>query len=137
MRTEYGRRRFLGRALTLCASLMWVRRVPAADIPSIVGAGPKLVRILRDRASAATVGRRCIPLFPGATVDSHLAALARDVPELVAALEARRVSAARRIVAARTRWDFDHDRVVDVDGWVLSSTEARVYALAALLEEGA
>ena len=135
--TEYGRRWFLGRALTLCASLMWVRRVPAAGRPSIAGAGAKLVRILRDRTSAATVGRRCMLLFPGATVDSHLEALARDVPELVTALDARRLAAARQIVAARTRWDFDHDRVVDVDGWVLSSTEARVYALAALLEEGA
>lgn len=38
-------------------------------------------------------------------------------------------------IGERSRTDFRNGRVVTVDGWVLSLTETRVYALAALLAE--
>lgn len=38
-----------------------------------------------------------------------------------------------RAIRDRSRADFRDDRIVGVDGWMLSLTEVRVYALAALL----
>ena len=35
----------------------------------------------------------------------------------------------------RSRTDFHEGRIVNVDGWMLSLTETRVYALAALLSQ--
>lgn len=40
-------------------------------------------------------------------------------------------------LAARIRADFEADRVVRVDGWMLSATEARVFAWSALAAEPA
>jgi hypothetical protein len=40
-----------------------------------------------------------------------------------------------RAISELSRTDFRDGRVVSVDGWVLSLTETRVYALAALLAE--
>ena len=45
--------------------------------------------------------------------------------------------AVRRRIANQVRLDFAHGAVVSVDGWLLSLTEARVYALVTLnLEMG-
>jgi len=38
-------------------------------------------------------------------------------------------------IKERSRTDFRDGRVVTVDGWILSLTETRVYALAALLND--
>ncbi len=38
----------------------------------------------------------------------------------------------RRLLAAQQREDFEQGRVVNVQGWILSETEARLCALAAL-----
>jgi len=138
MKTEYGRRRFIERTLAFSASLVYVRRLrPTVEDATRSTPAIRLVDLLRDQGSAAVVGRECIRLFPGETIHSHLEALTRDIPRLASALDAADTSLVRRVIAARSRWDFDHDRIVDVDGWVLSSTEARLYALAALLEAGA
>jgi hypothetical protein len=41
----------------------------------------------------------------------------------------------RRRIANRVRRDFAEGAIVDVDGWLLSVTEARVYALISLGSE--
>jgi len=37
------------------------------------------------------------------------------------------------LMRAQQRQDFEHDRVVKVQGWILSETEVRLCALAALV----
>jgi hypothetical protein len=41
--------------------------------------------------------------------------------------------ALRRSVGERSQDDFDHGRIVYVDGWMLSLTETRLYALSTSL----
>jgi hypothetical protein len=43
--------------------------------------------------------------------------------------------AMRRRIANRVRRDFANGAIVDVDGWLLSVTEARIYALIALTQK--
>lgn len=56
----------------------------------------------------------------------------RDADTLVHALRRAGVTATggRRAMAAATRHDFASGNTVDIDGWLLSRTEARVCALA-------
>ena len=44
------------------------------------------------------------------------------------------VIALRQAVRDQTRDDFRNKKILNVDGWVLSLTESRVYAMAALLQ---
>jgi len=41
--------------------------------------------------------------------------------------------ALRHSLRDQSRYDFEHGRIATVDGWMLSLTETRLYALAALL----
>jgi hypothetical protein len=45
------------------------------------------------------------------------------------------VAALRRLVGERSQDDFDRGRIVYVDGWMLSLTETRLYALSASLAQ--
>ena len=93
----------------------------------------RLLSIFRDPESAATVGRRFVTLHPehASTVLLLDKLKTRIVPEGVPLAEL----APREIVARtsrRIRTDFMEERVVDIDGWVLSHTEVLLCALAAL-----
>lgn len=92
-----------------------------------------LLASLRHGESAAAVGAVFLRQHPGE-------ADARYLSTTVAAdlrcrgcdpLYASRTRI-RRAVSEQVHEDFAQGRVVDVDGWVLSATEARLYGLAAL-----
>jgi hypothetical protein len=79
------------------------------------------------------LGAACLKALPA--VEGSEAELTRLI--LGETLPARRDGASpvalRRAIRQRSRQDFSADRIVVVDGWVLSLAETRVYALATLL----
>ena len=92
-----------------------------------------LLSLFRDPESAATVGRRFLDLHP------QRASTVLLVDELTAQIVPEGVPLAgfppREIVARtskRIQRDFEEDRVVELDGWVLAHTEVSLCALAAL-----
>jgi len=104
-----------------------VRLIPPTDADRLAG-------LFSDRASARAVGRASLRALGG---DRSASAL---VDEVAAALpDGRRTIAGaseddlRELLAARVRDDFGSGRIVDVQGWQLSSTEVRLYAIAALV----
>ena len=81
---------------------------------------PALLSLFRDKQAAARLGRAYLEGRPSA----DLASL--EWPSLPAG------GALRRRVARQIRADFAAGRVVCVQGWLLSETEARICAMAAL-----
>jgi hypothetical protein len=124
------RRRFIAGLVAVLASLY------GAAFPRLWGGkGPvdpsdALLALLDDPPSAKTIGTACL---------STLAPSERTPGQLIAAICARAAlvpddlaspDLGRRI-SDRVRRDFAQGAVVQVDGWFLSVTEARLYALTA------
>lgn len=93
----------------------------------------RLVETLRHRRSAATVGRAFLGQHPHEADARRLTTLLSDD------LRRRRCDPAgarrtrlRTAISDQVRDDFAAGRVVNVRGWVLSATEARLCGLAAL-----
>ncbi len=90
----------------------------------------RLVAALDKRASAAAVGRAYLKSIPGEPTARELGAL------IESALQGNHLgpldgeSLGQRF-ATVCRREFEREEVAVVDGWVLSSTEARLCALAA------
>ena len=85
-----------------------------------------------DLGCPGTIGRACLRALPA------IEASPEDLTRLILADissadgDCSSVVRLRHSVRARSRDDFRDGKIVIVDGWVLSLTEARVYALAGL-----
>ena len=129
---NYRRRRLLASALWLAMIVLgcpWPAR--AATRAAIDAAGSAaLDKLLADAASAVVVGQKYLRGHPDERdprrVRGDLAAA------LGGPLEALDPALLRERVRRRVRQDFAEDRITLVDGWILSITEARLCALAAL-----
>jgi hypothetical protein len=125
MTVDPGRRRVLLLIGGLAASAVIG---PAAIGQFLVRVAPDDARALRDlvsrRESAAALGRTYLRLH-------HEEA---DADRLVSLILARGNGAHHlgTHVASRIKADFDAGRVVSLEGWLVSPTEARLYALCAL-----
>ncbi|HLG87839.1 MAG TPA: hypothetical protein VKZ79_11670 [Alphaproteobacteria bacterium] len=75
----------------------------------------ELLGLLGDPNEARAIGEACAK----AIGETSARKIARTLPVDTSALR------------ARIREDFAKDRIIIADGWVLSATEARLYALAA------
>ena len=130
------RRRFLATAIGIGGSGLAIGTRPWRALVAFtpVTTAERLAGLLTQRDSARVVGRAYLDLVPGESSASGL------VDRITTGLPggwrtARDASDAelRVLLAASIRSDFEQDRVVDVDRWVLSSTEARLYALTTLV----
>jgi hypothetical protein len=131
--TRVGRRRFLAAALGLTGSVAVARARPWSALVRFAPPPPpatRLAELLTHRDSARVVGKAYLERVPAEASASRL------VDQVAAALPAghralREASDAdlRSLLEARIRADFEDGKVVDVDGWVLAPTEARLYAL--------
>jgi hypothetical protein len=88
-------------------------RLAASRAPDV----EELLRLLGESANVRTIGKACAK------------AIGETSPRKIAGTLPRETSALR----ARIRDDFAMGRTIVADGWVLSATEARLYALAALI----
>ena len=100
-----------------------------AEIPF---AGPEsLLAVLDDPAKAGGLGRAYLRGLPAFLRSSEYLAGA-ILAETKRGMERQTHADLRRLINERVRRDFSEGTVVAVDGWFLSLTEARLYALAAL-----
>jgi len=99
--------------------------IPAAcALPAPRPARAALLDLFDNPARATALGRAYLATFPTAPDADALAAAVMDgipaSPDL------------RQAVAARIRADYAASRIECLDGWLLSRTEARLCAIAAL-----
>ena len=95
----------------------------------------ELIALCSDLRCPWTVGQACLLALP--VVESTQSSLARTI--LADVRLARRNHSPSdgfaQAINERSQTDFRDGRVMTVDGWVLSLTETRIYALTALLRE--
>jgi hypothetical protein len=130
---NYFRRRLLASAPWVAMLAFGGRRpVPAGARPAINEAGRVLLaQLLSAVDSAGVVGREYLRHHPDERDPErvqHVLSVA-----LGGRLEGLDPTVLRERVKRRVRQDFAEDQVTLVDGWILSITEARLCALAALL----
>jgi hypothetical protein len=97
----------------------------------------RLAAFCSDLGYPHTIGRACLQALPQMERSSR--SLSRTLLEQVASASSGCSSllALRHSIREVSRADFDRGNVVDVDGWILSLTEARLYALGSLWAENA
>lgn len=129
-RAAYPRRQFLKGVLL---APIFCRRASARAAPFGDGSARQaeirtLLSMFADIEVGARVGRRCVEALPAA--ERSVARLGQillgDLPV------AGDIEQTRSLVGQRIRLDFADGDTIGVDGWVLSATEARLCALAAL-----
>lgn len=106
---------------------------PARNVPVL--AHSDLIAVCSRLRCPRTIGNACVLALPPSerTRSSLTKTLLAD---LAPATEAEALPATLgETITKRARIDFSESKTVTVNGWVLSLTEARVYALAALLAE--
>lgn len=96
--------------------------------------GSKLLKLLEDKDSAKVIGREYLRQAPK-EADEHLLIdlLCACGPEGRAELARADAVKLRDWLSLKQRRDFEHGQVVDVQGWILSETEVRLCALAAVV----
>lgn len=101
---------------------------------SIAGVS-ELIALCSKLRCPRTIGKACLLALPAS--ESTRSTLARTILADVAPTRENHSSpdVLARAIRQRGRADFRQGRVVTVDGWILSLTETRVYALAAMLPE--
>jgi hypothetical protein len=129
----------LHRRAFLAGSGAVVAALAAPALATLFGCGRRptlaqaLVGFYRDPESAARVGQAVLAAVPSeATAEAVVAALAGDRRAELEALAASDPAALRALLQEQHRRDFEDGRTVAIDGWVLSRTEARLCAVAAL-----
>jgi hypothetical protein len=137
------RRRFLAAAAGIVILAMapraWASRLLAggrdASRPS---AGGRLVALFHHRRSARFIGREYLAQRPEEAGEELLVGLVTRGLGGGAEEDLRSASQERlrRLLQARTRQDFAEGRIVRLEGWMISITEARLCALATVIEEG-
>jgi len=137
---DTSRRRFLLGACALAVPVALAPLKPWRAIVEVSGSrtpAARLAGLLAHRDSARSLGRAALGALPGATTPSALvAAVLAGVPGGPAKLAEASDDDLRALVATRVREDFDSEDTVQVDGWILSCTEARLCALASVTRAG-
>jgi hypothetical protein len=126
-----GRRQFLVGAAGLGALLgvrsagIWVSGSRRLD-------GPRLAGLLHHPESARVVGAEYLRVAEGRNTAGGLTAeLIAELPAPRNTLRGASDDELRHILAVGARNDFAAGRTIELDGWVMSLTEARLCAIAA------
>ena len=92
-----------------------------------------LANLFSHRESAARVGREYLRVRPDeGNLNSLIDLICLSRPERRAELAKANTKRRRELLALQQREDFEQCRIVKVHGWILSETEARLCAVAAL-----
>ena len=130
------RRRFLATVAGIGGAALAIKARPWTALVAFapVSAGERLAGLLAHRDSARVVGKAYLDHVPGESSVSRLVErISADLPEGRRTVLDASDDELRTLLAASIRSDFEDDRIVEVDGWVLSPTEARLYALTTLV----
>jgi hypothetical protein len=101
------------------------------DIPATTG---RLTDLFRDPDSARVIGQAFLRLTPEEGSSGALVtAIGAGLPGGIAALDDPiEPDDLRALLAARIQRDFADDAVVELEGWIVSRTEARLCGIVAL-----
>jgi hypothetical protein len=125
------RRRFLLLGAVTGAGLGLLRLPFRPDLTE--PAEQRLARLFAHLDSAQTVGQEYLSAVPAEAGARTLVELVtRGMPNRSGMLRAATEDELRAFFALRVSEDFARQRTVDLSGWILSLTEARLCALAAL-----
>ena len=129
------RRGFLSMTCAIVATgFTGLRDLFAANNESRNPLASKLVNVFQDKESAAAVGREYLRIAPvEADALKLIELICAGRPERYAELNRAGMGKVRSILLHQQREDFDKGGIVNVKGWILSETEARLCALAALV----
>ena len=107
-------------------------RVAARTVAGAIPERGLLDALFPELRHARTLSRTCLRFFPTTISADRLYAwiVPADRPDFE---NAATIAELRRSIGQRVRTDFAVDDTVQIDGWVLSITELRLYALAALI----
>lgn len=123
-------RRKLLAGLALLAGSAFVPRLKWGGTPTAMRRAERLVSTLRRPHAAARIGALYLAAAPEeARIETLVQLLGAG-----ARLDRTSSTGLAEHYRAQQRDDFAHERVAKVDGWLLSRSEARLYALAALLD---
>lgn len=126
------RRGFLGLLASLAGMLVAQRLGPLESWGRALGReslASRLIGLFHAPASAAAVGRAYLRLAP---LEANKQRLLRLICSSGPAWQTADPGRLRDLIARQQAEDFRQGRVVSVQGWTLSKTEARLCALAAL-----
>jgi hypothetical protein len=127
------RRRFIAAGVAVVGSLGLTTLRPWRALVRIVAPSEeaRLMGLFAHPESARAVGMRYLETSRNEASSRLLGRLSRglSVDRSIQELDDREL---RARLLSRIQSDFESGRVVDLDGWVVSSTEADLYALAAL-----
>lgn len=130
------RRTFLVAGAGLGLSLAW--RSAGSFLETAPSGSARLTGLLSDRESARAVGREYLRVMPAEASRQVLTARVADrLPGGFRTLDSADEGRLRELMLRATVEDFADLRTVQLHGWVLARTEARLCALAALDERPA
>jgi hypothetical protein len=132
--TGLSRRHFLALGVAFAAPLLpgIARLVPLAGRTADPTTAALLARVADLPASARPVGRAYLAAAPGEANVQSLCTCIVDLLPAGSLTDEADAEEVRVALSALVRDDFRAQRVVVVEGWILSVTEARLYGLAAL-----
>ena len=93
----------------------------------------RLGRFFSNSESARVIGQRYLELTPSEADPERLMALICHTEEDRARLTHADTEQLRKILLDQQRMDFARGRTIMLDGWVLSETEVRLCAVAAIV----
>jgi hypothetical protein len=128
------RRRFLT-VLTsgVIGTLIASKRAPWTTDRSVGRPAHRLTMLFADAESAKAIGRAYLHITPGESNPyTLLSALRQDVPGLQRALRLSPDKDLRHLLALNCMEDFARSRTVELDGWIVARTEARLCAFSAV-----
>jgi len=131
------RRRFLLGALGVGLPLLLAPLRPWRMLVEVVGPaspGARLAGLLQHRESARIIGLEYLrSAAEEATVPTLVGSIASALPGGRGALDTAGEDELRELVTVLIRRDFEEERTVTLQGWIVSRTEAQLCALAALV----
>ena len=134
---KMGRRTFLLGATGLGVSFAWRSVGFWPFLPSASGS-ERLAGLLTDQEGARLLGREYLRAVPAEASTRVLTArVVERLPGGLRTLDTAEEDRLHELVLRATREDFQGLRTVELRGWVLARTEARLCALAALRKRSA
>lgn len=104
---------------------------PAGDVSPPLAS--RLGRLFSNGESARVIGQRYLDLAPGEANLERLMALICHSEENYARLAHTDTEQLRAMLLGQQRADFARGRTIMIDGWILSETEVRLCAVAAIV----
>lgn len=138
MRNGTSRRRFLVLASSVgAAALLGPRALGALEASFTERLEERLSGLFRETESVRFVGLEYLRAAPEEnSVDALIGSLAAGVEGGRRTLETTSGDGMRALLARRMRDDFGAGETVELRGWILSRTEVRLAAIAALIGGG-